>query len=54
MSGYVIPSIIGRALPASTILSVVRGMVLYANAATRTGVLSVVSQTDCLAWPVCF
>ena len=38
MFGYAIQSILGRALQASTIPSVVRGMLLYANAATRTGV----------------
>ena len=51
MSGYAIRSIIGHVSPPSTIRSVVLGMLLYANAATRTAGPSAVSQTDCLAWP---
>jgi hypothetical protein len=43
-------SIIGRVLRPSTILRVALGMRLFADAATRMGVRSVVSQTDCSPW----
>jgi hypothetical protein len=53
MFGCATQSITGHVSPPSTIPSLALAMPLYASAATRTDVPSVVSQTGCLAWHAC-